>query len=207
MRRIADHDAVPGASESELLAVRMLAEAYKRVKVGERDWLPTCRIDCQQVLHGGPARGLHRRRGVKGRLHVARAVRVRARRVLGAAAIIGGATALCLVAALGLTHSGNGSAASYHKPANHSSHATTGRHESRTDTVGNSQPPHSSGVGGMPAPSTASIPDQPSIPDLPSDLPIPSLPSDLPIPSLPSDLPISNLPSIPNLPSSLDGTS
>jgi len=46
MRRIADHDAVPGASESELLAVRMLAEAYKRVKVGERDWLPTCRIDC-----------------------------------------------------------------------------------------------------------------------------------------------------------------
>ena len=200
MRRIADHDAVLRASESELLAVRMLAEAYKRVTVGERDWLPTCRIDCQQVQQDGRARGLHRRRGAKGRLHVARTVRVRARRVLGATAIIGGATALCLVAALGLAHSGNSSVASYHKPANHFFHATTSRHESRTDPVGNSRPPHSSGVSGMSAPSTASIPD------LPSDLPIPNLPSNLPIP----DLPIPNLPSnlpIPNLPSSLDGTS
>jgi len=198
MRRIADHDAVPGASESELLAVRMLAEAYKRVKVGERDWLPTCRIDCQQVLHGGRARGRHRRRGVKGRLHVARTVRVRARRVLGAAGIIGGATALCLVVALSLTRSGNSNVASYHRPASPPFHAATDGHQNRTNTVGNSQPPHSSGVGGLPAPSTPSIPAHPSIPTHPSDLPI----SDLPI----SDLPISDLP-ISDLPISLGGTS
>jgi hypothetical protein len=195
MRRIADHDAVPRASESELLAVRVLADTYKRVTVGDRDWLPTLRIDCQQVPHGGHARGLHRRRGLKGRLHMARTVRVRARRVLGAAAIVGGATVLCLVAAIGLTHSGNSSVAGYQKPANPFFHPATGRHESRTDTAGNSQSQRSSSVGGLPAPSTPSIPNQPSIPDLPipnqpsiPDLPIPSLPSDLPIPSLPISL-------------------
>ena len=127
MRRIADHGAVPGASESELLAVRMLAEAYKRVTVGERDWLPTCRIDCQQVLHGGPARGLHRRRGVKGRLHVARAVRVRARRVLGAAAVIGGVTVICAVAAFGLTRSGASGVPGFQKPNNPFLHSAAGQ--------------------------------------------------------------------------------
>jgi hypothetical protein len=196
MRRIADHDAVPGASESELLAVRVLADAYKRVPVGDRDWLPTLKMACLQVPQGGRAGGLHRRRGVKGRLHVARTVKVRARRVLGAAAIIGGATALCLVAVLGLTHPGNSSVANYRKPANPSFHTATGSHESRTDTAGNSQPPHSSSASGRPAPSTRSIPNLPSIPDLP----IPNLPSDLPIPDVPSNLPS-------NLPSSLDGTS
>ena len=139
---------------------------------------------------------------------MARTVRVRARRVLGAAGIIGGATALCLVVALSLTRSGNSNVASYHRPASPPFHAATDGHQNRTNTVGNSQPPHSSGVGGLPAPSTPSIPAQPSIPPQPSDQPsIPAQASDLPsdqpsIPNLPSHLPIPNLP-IPNLPSDL----
>jgi hypothetical protein len=103
MHKTSDRDVALRASESEQLAVRMLAEAYKRVPVGDRNWLPTCKIDCRQVLQAGLERGLHRRRGVKGRLHVARTVRVRARRVLGAAAVLGVVTVLCLASALGLT--------------------------------------------------------------------------------------------------------
>ena len=53
MHKTSDHDVVLGASESEQLAVRMLAEAYKRVPVGDRNWLPTCKIDCRQVLQVG----------------------------------------------------------------------------------------------------------------------------------------------------------
>ena len=176
MRRIADHDAVPGASESELLAVRMLAEAYKRVTVGERDWLPTCRIDCQQVLHGGPVRGLHRRRGVKGRLHVARAVRVRARRVLGAATVIGVVTGLCLAAFMGLTHSGNSSIPTYQKPENPFLHTTPRKPDSGAGAAGSRLPPRSVSLGlGVPVTvRTTSVPQTPPLTSSPTTSPTPS---------------------------------
>src|SRR5260370_17114230 len=103
-----------------------------------------------QSCAGSPGR--HRRRGLIGRFHVARTVRVRARRVLGAAAIIGGATVLCVVASLGLAHSGNSSTRGYQKPANPFLNTTTGRPESGTDAAGNHQPPRSVGVGGLPVP-------------------------------------------------------
>src|SRR5260370_39989527 len=112
----------------------------------------------------GGSPGRHRRRGLRGRFHVARTVRVRARRVLGAAAVIGGVTVLCVVASLGLAHSGNSSTRGYQKPANPFLNTTTGRPESGTDAAGNHQPPRSVGVGGVPAPGhTAPVAAAPSV--------------------------------------------
>ena len=64
---------------------------------------------------GSPGR--HRRRGLRGRLYGGRTVSLHMRRVLGAAAVIGGVTALCIVAALGSTRSGGG-IPDYQKPQN-----------------------------------------------------------------------------------------
>ena len=182
MHNTSDSDGVLGANESDL-AVRMLAEVYKRVPGGER--LPTLVIDRRKLLQGAmpaascwsPAAppvsepgselvsepgepGLHRRRGVKGRLHVARTVRVRARRVLGAAAVIGVVTGLCLTAVLGLTRSGGSGIPSFQKPANPFLHSDRAKPDSGTGAVGSRRPPHGVSLGqGVPvAVGTASVP-------------------------------------------------
>jgi hypothetical protein len=181
MNKTSDHDVVPGASESDS-AARMLAEAYKRVPAGQRDFLPTIMIDRRQVLQAamlaapswspavppvsepvsepGTEQGLHRRRGVKARLHMARTVRVRARRVLGAAAVIGAVTGLCLAAVMGLTHSGNSGIPSYHKSENPFLHTNPATPNSGTGAVGNRRPPRSASLGlGVPVSArTASAP-------------------------------------------------
>ena len=158
MDKTGDHNVLLRASESEQLAVRMLAEAYKRVPVGDRNWLPTCKIDCRQVLQVG--RGLHRRRGVKGRLHVARTVKVRARRVLGAAAVLGAVTVLCLASALGLTRSGDSGIPSYQRPGNPFLRTTVSKPDGGTAAARNHRPARSVSLGlGVPAPvETASVP-------------------------------------------------
>ena len=187
MNKTSDHDVVPGASESDP-AARMLAEAYKRVPAGQRDFLPTIMIDRRQVLQAAmlaapswsPAappvsepeseHGLHRRRGVKGRLHVARTVRVRTRRVLGAAAVIGVVTGLCLAVVMGLTHSGNSGIPSFHKPENPFLHTNPATPGSGTGVVGNRRPPRSASLGlGVPVPArTASVPLSQPVSQIPS---------------------------------------
>jgi hypothetical protein len=178
MHKTSDHHGVPGANESDL-AARILAEAYKRVPGGDR--LPTVVIDrrlLQDAMLAAPSwspaappgskpgsepgsePGLHRRRGVKGRLHVARTVRVRTRRVLGAAAVIGVVTGLCLAAVMGLTHSGNSGIPSFHKPANPFLHTNPATPGSGTGAAGNRRPPRSASLGlGVRVPArTASVP-------------------------------------------------
>jgi hypothetical protein len=177
MHKTSDRDVALRASESEQLAVRMLAEAYKRVPVGDRNWLPTCKIDCRQVLQAGLERGLHRRRGVKGRLHVARTVRVRARRVLGAAAVLGVVTVLCLASALGLTRAGNSGIPGYQKPENPFLHATVRKPDSGSGTARNHRPARSVSLGlGVPVPvETASVPSaSPTSSASPSSSPSPT---------------------------------
>jgi hypothetical protein len=199
MNKTSDHDVVPGASESDP-AARMLAEAYKRVPAGQRDFLPTIMIDRRQVLQAAmlaapswsPAappvsepeseHGLHRRRGVKGRLHVARTVRVRTRRVLGAAAVIGVVTGLCLAVVMGLTHSSGNSIPSFHKPENPFLHTNPATPGSGTGVVGNRRPPRSASLGlGVPVPArTASVPLSQPVSQIPS---VTSSPRTSPTPS------------------------
>jgi hypothetical protein len=78
------------------------------------------------AVHGHiGSHGRHRRRGLIGRLHVAHTVRVHARRVLGAAALLGGAAVLCVLAALGWSPSGDSGIPGYQKPANPFLHTAT----------------------------------------------------------------------------------
>ena len=58
MRKIGDHAAVLGASMAGLLAARVLADAYQRVTIVERDPLPECGLDRQGVPQGRHAHGL-----------------------------------------------------------------------------------------------------------------------------------------------------
>lgn len=58
MRKIGDHAAVLGASMSGLLAARVLADAYRRVTIVERDSLPESGLDRKGVPQGRHAHGL-----------------------------------------------------------------------------------------------------------------------------------------------------
>ena len=120
---------------------------------------------------GGPGR--HRRRGLMARLHVARTVRVRAGRVLGAGAVVGVLTVVCVASALALTRSGAGGIPSFQKPDNpflHSSAGSTG-----------------GGTAGNPQPADGAV--------LPS--------SEVPVPAAPTSPPPARLASVPSSPASL----
>ena len=58
MRKIGDHAAVLGASMAGLLAARVLADAYRRVTIVERDPLPESALDRKGVPQGRHAHGL-----------------------------------------------------------------------------------------------------------------------------------------------------
>jgi 2-polyprenyl-6-methoxyphenol hydroxylase-like FAD-dependent oxidoreductase len=58
MHKIGDHAVVLGASMSGLLAARVLADAYQRVTVIDRDPLPACGADRQGVPQGRHAHAL-----------------------------------------------------------------------------------------------------------------------------------------------------
>jgi 2-polyprenyl-6-methoxyphenol hydroxylase-like FAD-dependent oxidoreductase len=58
MPRIGDHAAVLGASMGGLLAARVLADAYRRVTIVERDPLPESGLDRRGVPQGRHAHGL-----------------------------------------------------------------------------------------------------------------------------------------------------
>ena len=58
MRKIGDHAAVLGASMAGLLAARVLADAYRRVTIVERDPLPASGLDRRGVPQGRHAHGL-----------------------------------------------------------------------------------------------------------------------------------------------------
>src|SRR5262245_18571769 len=58
MRKIGDHAAVLGASMGGLLAARVLADAYRRVTIVERDPLPKSGLDRKGVPQGRHAHGL-----------------------------------------------------------------------------------------------------------------------------------------------------
>jgi 2-polyprenyl-6-methoxyphenol hydroxylase-like FAD-dependent oxidoreductase len=58
MRKIGDHAAVLGASMGGLLAARVLADAYRRVTIVERDPLPESGLDRKGVPQGRHAHGL-----------------------------------------------------------------------------------------------------------------------------------------------------
>lgn len=58
MRKIGDHAVVLGASMGGLLAARVLADAYKRVTVVDRDQLPEYAADRRGVPQGRHAHGL-----------------------------------------------------------------------------------------------------------------------------------------------------
>ena len=58
MRKIGDHAAVLGASMAGLLAARVLADAYRRVTIVERDSLPESGLDRKGVPQGRHAHGL-----------------------------------------------------------------------------------------------------------------------------------------------------
>jgi 2-polyprenyl-6-methoxyphenol hydroxylase-like FAD-dependent oxidoreductase len=58
MRKIGDHAAVLGASMAGLLAARVLADAYQRVTIVERDPLPESGLDRKGVPQGRHAHGL-----------------------------------------------------------------------------------------------------------------------------------------------------
>jgi 2-polyprenyl-6-methoxyphenol hydroxylase-like FAD-dependent oxidoreductase len=58
MRKIGDHAAVLGASMGGLLAARVLADAYRRVTIVERDPLPESRSDRKGVPQGRHAHAL-----------------------------------------------------------------------------------------------------------------------------------------------------
>jgi 2-polyprenyl-6-methoxyphenol hydroxylase-like FAD-dependent oxidoreductase len=58
MRKIGDHAAVLGASMAGLLAARVLADAYRRVTIIERDPLPESGLDRKGVPQGRHAHGL-----------------------------------------------------------------------------------------------------------------------------------------------------
>jgi 2-polyprenyl-6-methoxyphenol hydroxylase-like FAD-dependent oxidoreductase len=58
MRKIGDHAVVLGASMGGLLAARVLADAYRRVTVIDRDLLPERAADRQGVPQGRHAHGL-----------------------------------------------------------------------------------------------------------------------------------------------------
>jgi 2-polyprenyl-6-methoxyphenol hydroxylase-like FAD-dependent oxidoreductase len=58
MRKIGDHAVVLGASMGGLLAARVLADAYERVTVVDRDLLPDRAADRQGVPQGRHAHGL-----------------------------------------------------------------------------------------------------------------------------------------------------
>src|SRR5271166_754819 len=126
---------------------------------------------------GSPGR--HRRRGLMARLHVARTVRVRARRILGAAAVIGGITVLCLVTAFGLPRSGASAIPGYQKPENPYLHSSPSEPGSGIGAAG-SQPPRnpSLDVGHPPVPvGTPSAPSTGAVSGWPSPAPPPTSPS------------------------------
>ena len=58
MRKVGDHTVVLGASMSGLLAARVLADAYHRVTVVDRDWLPERAADRRGVPQGLHAHAL-----------------------------------------------------------------------------------------------------------------------------------------------------
>src|SRR5215467_9235223 len=58
MRKIGDHAAVLGASMGGLLAARVLADAYQRVTIVERDPLPESGLDRKGVPQGRHAHAL-----------------------------------------------------------------------------------------------------------------------------------------------------
>src|SRR5215469_11205481 len=58
MRKLGDHAVVLGASMGGLLAARVLADAYRRVTVVERDPLPESALDRKGVPQGRHAHGL-----------------------------------------------------------------------------------------------------------------------------------------------------
>ena len=58
MRKIGDHAVVLGASMGGLLAARVLADAYERVTVVDRDLLPERAADRQGVPQGRHAHAL-----------------------------------------------------------------------------------------------------------------------------------------------------
>ena len=58
MRKIGDHAVVLGASMGGLLAARVLADAYQRVTVVDRDLLPEHAADRQGVPQGRHAHAL-----------------------------------------------------------------------------------------------------------------------------------------------------
>jgi 2-polyprenyl-6-methoxyphenol hydroxylase-like FAD-dependent oxidoreductase len=58
MRKIGDHAVVLGASMGGLLAARVLADAYQRVTVVDRDTLPVCGADRKGVPQGRHAHAL-----------------------------------------------------------------------------------------------------------------------------------------------------
>ena len=58
MQKIGDHAAVLGASMGGLLAARVLADAYRRVTIVERDPLPESALDRKGVPQGRHAHGL-----------------------------------------------------------------------------------------------------------------------------------------------------
>jgi 2-polyprenyl-6-methoxyphenol hydroxylase-like FAD-dependent oxidoreductase len=58
MQKIGDHAAVLGASMAGLLAARVLADAYQRVTIVERDPLPESAVDRRGVPQGRHAHGL-----------------------------------------------------------------------------------------------------------------------------------------------------
>jgi len=58
MPKIGDHAVVLGASMAGLLVARVLADAYRRVTIVERDWLPTSGLDRRGVPQGRHAHAL-----------------------------------------------------------------------------------------------------------------------------------------------------
>jgi len=58
MQKIGDHAAVLGASMAGLLAARVLADAYRRVTIVERDPLPQSGLDRKGVPQGRHAHAL-----------------------------------------------------------------------------------------------------------------------------------------------------
>src|SRR5258708_18045951 len=58
MTKLGEHAVVLGASMGGLLAARVLADAYQRVTVVERDLLPECAADRQGVPQGRHAHAL-----------------------------------------------------------------------------------------------------------------------------------------------------
>lgn len=66
----------------------------------------------------GRAHGRHRRRGLTGRLHLGRTAQVRARRILGAAAVAGAVTALAVAGLLGSSATRDNGIPAYQKQEN-----------------------------------------------------------------------------------------